>query len=186
MLESWRPVGNRRFSLKVKVKVTQPCPILCHPMDCIFFATPWTVSLEFSRAEYWNGEPFPFPGDLSNPGIEPRSSTLQVDSLPSEPQGKPKNPVVGSLTLLQQIFLTQESTGISCIRGGFFTNRAMEEALLLKGACKIRDCNPSTKVQSCLTFCDPMDYSQSGSSVHGIFQARILECVTISFSKASS
>ena len=49
------------------------------------------------------------PGDLSNPGIEPRSPTLQVDSLPSEPSGIPKNTRVGSLSLLQGIFLTQES-----------------------------------------------------------------------------
>ena len=49
------------------------------------------------------------PGDLPNPGIEPRSPTLQEDSLPAEPQGKPKNTGVGSLSLLQGIFLTQES-----------------------------------------------------------------------------
>ena len=41
--------------------------------------------------------------------MEPRSPTLQVDSLPAEPPGKPKNPGVGSLSLLQRIFLTQES-----------------------------------------------------------------------------
>ena len=63
----------------------------------------------FSRQEYWTGLPFPSPGDLPNPGIEPRSPTLQVDSLPAEPQGKPNNTGVGSLSLLQQIFLTQES-----------------------------------------------------------------------------
>ena len=43
--------------------------------------------------------PFPSPGDLPNPGTEPRSPTLQVDSLPAEPQGKPKNTGVGSLSL---------------------------------------------------------------------------------------
>ena len=48
------------------------------------------------------------PGD-PNPGIEPRSPGLQADSLPAEPQGKPKNTGVGSLSLLQGIFLTQES-----------------------------------------------------------------------------
>ena len=47
-------------------------------------------------------------GDLPNPGIEPRSPTLQVDSLPAESQGKPKNTGVGSLSLLQGIFPTQE------------------------------------------------------------------------------
>ena len=52
---------------------------------------PWTVahqaplSMEFSREEYQNGLPFPSPGDLLYPGIEPKSPTLQADSLPSEP-----------------------------------------------------------------------------------------------------
>ena len=56
--------------------------------------TPWTathqapLSTEFSRQEYWSGLPFPSPGDLPNPGIEPESPTLQADSLPPEPQGK--------------------------------------------------------------------------------------------------
>ena len=45
---------------------------------------------EFSRPEYRSGLPFPSPGPLSNPGIEPRSPALPVDSLPAEPQGKPK------------------------------------------------------------------------------------------------
>ena len=62
----------------------------------------------FSRPEYWSSYPFPSPGDRPNPGIERRSPALQVDSLPAEPQGKPKNIGVGSLSLLQQIFPTQE------------------------------------------------------------------------------
>ena len=45
--------------------------------------------MEFSRQEYWMGLPSPPPGDLSNPGIEPRSLILQVDSLLSEPPGEP-------------------------------------------------------------------------------------------------
>ena len=59
------------------------------------FATPWPVahqaplSMGFSRQEYWSGLPFPPPGDLPDPGIEPRSPTLQADALPSEPPGKP-------------------------------------------------------------------------------------------------
>ena len=52
---------------------------------------------------------FPSPGDLHNPGIEPRYPAMQADSLPAELQGKPKNTGVGSLSLLQQIFPTQES-----------------------------------------------------------------------------
>ena len=65
--------------------------------------------MEFSRPEYWSGYSFPSQGDLPNPGIEPRSPTLQVDSLSAEPQGKPRNTGVGSLSLLQWIFPTQES-----------------------------------------------------------------------------
>ena len=49
---------------------------------------PWTVqSTEFSRPEYWSGQPFPSPGDLPDPGVEPRSPTLHMDSLPAEPPG---------------------------------------------------------------------------------------------------
>ena len=65
--------------------------------------------MEFSRPEYWSGEPFPFPGDLRNSRIEPRSPVLQADSLPAEPPRKPKNTGAGSLSLLQRSFLTQES-----------------------------------------------------------------------------
>ena len=63
----------------------------------------------FSRQEYWSGLPRHPPGDLSNPGMEPMSPTLQADSLPSEPPGKPKNARRGSLSLLQGIFLTRGS-----------------------------------------------------------------------------
>ena len=63
----------------------------------------------FFRKEYWSGLPCPPPRDLLNPGIEPRSPALQENSLPSEPPGKPKNTGIGSLSLLQEIFLTQES-----------------------------------------------------------------------------
>ena len=58
-------------------------------------ATPWTVaqqaplSMEFFRQESWSGLPFPSPGDLPHPGMEPRSPALQADSLPPEPPGKP-------------------------------------------------------------------------------------------------
>ena len=45
--------------------------------------------MEFSRPEYWSGWPFPSPGDLPDPGIEPESPALQADALSSEPPGKP-------------------------------------------------------------------------------------------------
>ena len=62
--------------------------------SCPTLATPWTVAPQiplskgFSRQVYWSGLPFPSPGDLSNPGIEPGSSALQADSLPTELGGK--------------------------------------------------------------------------------------------------
>ena len=58
-------------------------------------ATEWTVayqappSMGFCRQKYWSGLPFPSPGDLPDPGIEPRSPALQADVLTSEPPGKP-------------------------------------------------------------------------------------------------
>ena len=64
--------------------------------------------MEFSRPEYWSVKPFPPPGDLPNPGIEPRSPALQTDSLPAEPAEKPNKTGVDRLSLLQQIFLTKE------------------------------------------------------------------------------
>ena len=66
------------------------------------------VSMESSRPEYCCGLPFPSPGDLSNPGIKPRSPALQTNSLLGEPPGKPKNTEVGNLFSLQWILPTQE------------------------------------------------------------------------------
>ena len=65
-------------------------------LSCVhLFVTPWTItrqaplSMGFSRPEYWSGLPCPSPGDLTNPGMEPMSPALQVDSLPFEAPGKP-------------------------------------------------------------------------------------------------
>ena len=66
------------------------------PSHVRLFAIPQTVvyqaslSMGFSRQEYWRGLPFPSPGDLPDPGIKPRSLALQADTLPSEPPEKPK------------------------------------------------------------------------------------------------
>jgi len=74
-------------------------------------ATPWTIYSPWNSPGHNTGvgSLSLLQGNLPNPGIEPRSPTLQADSLPAEPQGKPKNATVGRLSLLQQIFLTQES-----------------------------------------------------------------------------
>ena len=72
--------GRKNQLRDMKVKVTSSCPTLCDPMD---------KSMKFPRPQYWSGWPFPSPQDLPNPGMEPRSHTLQADSLLSEPPGKP-------------------------------------------------------------------------------------------------
>ena len=82
------------------------------------FATPWTVayqaplSLGFSRQEYSSGFPFPSPGDLPNPGTEPRSPALQADALPSEPPGKPSWQIDGEIMEIMRdfIFLGSKTT----------------------------------------------------------------------------
>ena len=83
---NWNSIN---IKLKVKVKVKS--------LSCVWLsATPWIVahqalpSMGFSRQEYWSGLPFPSPGDLPDPGIEPRSPSLQADALPSESPGKSK------------------------------------------------------------------------------------------------
>ena len=75
-----------RLRIVMKVKVTQSCLTLCNPMDS---SSQPLLSMEFSRQEYLRKLPFPSPGDLPNPGIEPRSPALQADSLLPEPPGKP-------------------------------------------------------------------------------------------------
>ena len=110
------------------------CCVLTLLSHIRLFVTPWTVaqqaplSMGFSKQEYRSGLLFPSPGDLAHPGIEPRSPTLQEDSLPAEPPGKPKNTGVGSLPLLQGSSQPRNRTGVSCIAGEFFTNWATREA----------------------------------------------------------
>ena len=80
--------------------------------SCPTLATPWTAanqappSMGFSRQECWGGLPFPSPGDLPDPGIEPGSPTLQADALPSEPPGKPQLIYTLKVSILE-IFLRE-------------------------------------------------------------------------------
>ena len=85
---------------EVKVKVTELCLTRCDPMDYALHG--------ILQARILKWVAFPFFRGSSQLGIEPRSPPLQVDSLPAEPLGKPKNTVMGSLSLLQGIFPTQE------------------------------------------------------------------------------
>ena len=84
----------------------RPSALYCKQVKLLsrvwLFGTPWTVahqappSIEFSRQEYWSGLPFPSPGDLPNPGIEPGFPAFQADALPFEPPG---NPCIAKLRL---------------------------------------------------------------------------------------
>ena len=84
-----------------EVKVPQLYLTLCNPMDCIVHGILQARILEWVAFPYTRGS-----SQLRN---QTQVSTLQADSLPAEPQGKPKNTGVGSLSLLQQVFPTQES-----------------------------------------------------------------------------
>ena len=89
------PGKDESFGSKVEVvglckkvagsEIAQSCPTLFDPMDCSLSASP---SMGFSRQECWSGLPFPSPGDLPDPGIEPGSPALLADAFPSEPPGK--------------------------------------------------------------------------------------------------
>ena len=79
----------------MEVMHTSSCVCMLNHSVASDSAASWTVtsqaplSMEFPRQEYWSGLPFPSPGDLPDPGIEPSSLVLQADSLLSEPPGKP-------------------------------------------------------------------------------------------------
>ena len=88
-------------------EVAQLCPTLCNPWTVAHQAPP---SVGFSRQEYWSGLPFPFPGYLPDPGIEPRSPTLQADALTSAPPGKQN--------LLQRHRTSDPSTNIKDFKAG--------------------------------------------------------------------
>ena len=93
------------------------------------FFTVWATR---EAQEYWSGLPCPPPGDLPDPGIKFTSPTVQVHSLLSEPLGKPKNTEVGSLSLLQGIFLTQE------LNWGLLQSRQILYQLSCQGSPKLR------------------------------------------------
>ena len=93
---------------------------------CSTLATPWTcspagsLSMGFSRQEYWSGLPFPSPGDLSHPGIEPRSPCIEAESLPTELRGNliyPREVKANvytktyTLMFIEALFLTAKKSG---------------------------------------------------------------------------
>ena len=84
--QDWgKPSIYKKNSIVSTSEVAQSCLTLC---DSIDGSLPGSRSMGFSRQEYCSGLPFPSPGDLPNPVIEPWSPALQTDALPSEPLGK--------------------------------------------------------------------------------------------------
>ena len=82
--------GGMRAVVLCVCSFAQSCPTLCGPKG--IFVCQASLSMRFSRQEYWSGLPCPPPGDLSNPKIElafPASLALQLDSSPTEPRGRP-------------------------------------------------------------------------------------------------
>ena len=126
----------------MKMKVTQSCLTLCNALDSTVHGILQARILEWVA--------FPSPGDLSNPGIKPRSPSLLADSLPAERQGKLRNTGVGSLSLLYQICPTQESNW------GLLHCRQILYQLSYQF---------SSVTQLCPTLCDPMDCGTPGFPV---------------------
>ena len=92
-------LGNKLYSRNTEKTKKSLC--VCYSLSRVqLFATLWTIahqaslSTGFSRQEYWSKMPFPSPGDLPNPGIEPRSPTMPADSLPPELPRQPKKSLV--------------------------------------------------------------------------------------------
>ena len=98
----------------MEVKVIQSCPTHCDPID-------FTVH-EILQARILEWIAFPFSKDLPNPGIEPRSPSLQVDSLPTEPQGSPRVPEWVAYPFSSGSSQPRNQIGVSCTAGRFFTS----------------------------------------------------------------
>ena len=139
------------------------------------FVTPWTVayqahlSIGFSKQEYCNGLPFPSLGDLPNPGIELRSSApccyccCSVASVVSDSvRPNRRQPI----RLPHPWDSPGKNTGVGC--------HFLLQCMKVKSESEV--------AQSCTTPSDPTDGSPLGSSIHGIFQARVLEWGAIAFS----
>ena len=166
--------------MKVKVKLLSRVRLFATPKTVAYQAP---LSMGFSKQEYWSGLPLLSPGDLPNPGIEPGSPALQADTLTSEPPRKPilvhccccvASVVSDSVRPhgLQptRLLRPRDSPGKNAGVGCHFLLQCMKVE------------SEREVAQWCLTLSDPMDCSLPGSSVHGIFQARVLEWVAIAFS----
>ena len=133
-------------------------------------ATLWTIahqvplSMEFFSQQYWSRLPFPPPGDVPNPGIEPTSLASPA--------------LAGGFNYYN--LMLRATIWDRCYHYFNFTNKEIEPQIKYSAAAAAKS------LQSCLTLYDPIDSSPPGSPIPGILQARTLEWVAISFSKRSS
>ena len=154
-------------------KSLQWCPTVCNPMYYTAHQAP--LSMGFSRQEYWSGLPFLPPGDLPDPGIKlesPTSSALAGRFFTTSATWEAPIWVVSKM--IYNRHLINSTYSFISFPGGSDS----EESTCNVGVSEV--------AQSRLTLCDSMDCSLPGFSVRGIFQARVLEWVAISFSKRSS
>ena len=161
------------------------CPTLCDPMD---YSLQGSSVCRILQAKYWSELPFPSPGDLPDPGIKSGSPALQVDSLPSKPPWKPIQvnccccccccvaSVVSDSVRPHRRQPTRlphpwdspgKKTGVGC--------HFLLQCMKVKSESEV--------AQSCPTLSNTMDCSPPGSSIHGVFQARVLEWGAIAFSR---
>ena len=153
MLSLWNtliPLGNINVIAGMLSPSVMSDSLRPHRLKPFRLLCPW----DFPGQEYWSGLPFPPPGDLSDPEIEPESAALQAHSL-----------------LLSRWRSSFEKIG----------RKGLDHQPKVSKAGKEEE-ERSEVTQLCLTLCDPMDCSLPGFSVHGIFQARVLEWGAISFS----
>ena len=146
-------------------------------MDCSRQAP---LSMGFPRQEYWSGLPFPSPGDLPGPGIKTPSSALAGRFFPAVTAAKSLqlcstlcDPIDGSpphrwqpTRLPRPWDSPGKNTGVGC--------HFLLQCMKVKSEREI--------AQSCPTLCNSMDCTLPGSSIHGIFQARVLEWAATAFS----
>ena len=108
--------------------------------SCLTFPTPWTVarqaplSVEVSRQEHWSGLPFPSPGDLPDPGIEPRSTALQADSLRTELSGKTDTYVVTPCREVPALPATLLGQRVAWVKGSLGTEEPTQKADIIHTA----------------------------------------------------
>ena len=129
--------------------------------------------MQFPRQEHWSGLPFPSPGDLPHPGFKPPFPVLAGRFFTTEPPGKPKDAAAAAVSLSDSVQpLRRQPTRLPRPWDSPGKNTGVGCHFLLQ-CMKVE--SESEVAQSCPIPSDPMHCSPPGSSIHGIFQARVLE-----------